>query len=76
MPQLPSAVVTASVNVQKKSSSIMMLVAVYAKEGRYQRELHRPLRQRVRPRRTQRVNGAGQAQIMGVRTRRCGSDES
>src|SRR5205814_5782180 len=35
MPQLPSAVAQQGVSVQKKSSSIMMLVAVFAKEGRY-----------------------------------------
>jgi preprotein translocase subunit SecF len=35
MPQLPSAVTQQGVNVQKKSSSIMMLVAVFAKNDRY-----------------------------------------
>ena len=50
MPQLPSAVVQQGVNVQKKSSSIMMLVAVYAQGQPLQRELHRELRQRLRAR--------------------------
>src|SRR5258707_2230920 len=35
MPQLPSAVVQQGVSVQKKSSSIMMLVAVFANGERY-----------------------------------------
>ena len=35
LPQLPSAVTQQGVSVQKKSSSIMMLIAVYAKGGRY-----------------------------------------
>src|SRR6516165_4001856 len=35
MPQLPEAVVQFGVSVQKKSSSIMMLIAVYNKDGRY-----------------------------------------
>ena len=50
MPQLPSAVVQQGVIVQKKSSSIMMLVAVFAKDDRYSAELHRELRQRLRAR--------------------------
>ena len=35
MPQLPTAVTQQGVSVQKKSSSIMMLIAVFAKNDRY-----------------------------------------
>ena len=38
MPQLPSAVVQQGVSVQKKSSSIMMLIGIYSKEKRYSSE--------------------------------------
>src|SRR4030095_13674067 len=35
MPQLPEAVVQYGVSVQKKSSSTLMIIAVYNKDGRY-----------------------------------------
>ena len=38
VPQLPSAVVQQGVSVQKKSSSIMMLIGIYSKEKRYSSE--------------------------------------
>jgi len=66
MPQLPSAVVQQGVNVQKKSSSIMMLVAVYAKEGRYSANYIANYANVYVLDALKRVNGAGQAQIMGV----------
>ncbi len=66
MPQLPSAVVQQGVNVQKKSSSIMMLVAVYAKEGRYSANYVANYANVYVLDALKRVNGAGQAQVMGV----------
>ena len=53
MPQLPSAVTQQGVSVQKKSSSIMMLIA-RVREGRpLQRRLRRQLRERLRARRAE-----------------------
>jgi len=66
MPQLPSAVVQQGVNVQKKSSSIMMLVAVYAKDDRYSANYIANYANVYVLDTLKRVNGAGQAQIMGV----------
>jgi len=66
MPQLPSAVVQQGVNVQKKSSSIMMLVAVYAKDDRYGANYIANYANVYVLDALKRVNGAGQAQIMGV----------
>jgi multidrug efflux pump len=66
MPQLPSAVAQMGVNVQKKSSSIMMLVAVYAKEDRYSANYIANYANVYVLDALKRVNGAGQAQIMGV----------
>ncbi|HEX9301630.1 MAG TPA: multidrug efflux RND transporter permease subunit [Casimicrobiaceae bacterium] len=66
MPQLPSAVVQQGVNVQKKSSSIMMLIAVYAKDDRYSANYIANYANVYVLDALKRVNGAGQAQIMGV----------
>ncbi|MFO1311397.1 MAG: efflux RND transporter permease subunit [Burkholderiales bacterium] len=66
MPQLPSAVVQQGVSVQKKSSSIMMLVAVYAKGDRYSANYIANYANVYVLDALKRVNGAGQAQIMGV----------
>ncbi|HTQ00659.1 MAG TPA: multidrug efflux RND transporter permease subunit [Casimicrobiaceae bacterium] len=66
MPQLPSAVVQQGVNVQKKSSSIMMLVAVYARDDRYSANYIANYANVYVLDALKRVNGAGQAQIMGV----------
>ena len=66
MPQLPSAVVQQGVNVQKKSSSIMMLLAVYAKDNRYSANYIANYANVYVLDALKRVNGAGQAQIMGV----------
>ncbi len=66
MPQLPSAVVQQGVNVQKKSSSIMMLVAVFAKDNRYSANYIANYANVYVLDALKRVNGAGQAQIMGV----------
>jgi len=66
VPQLPSAVVQQGVNVQKKSSSIMMLVAVYAKNDRYSANYIANYANVYVLDALKRVNGAGQAQILGV----------
>ena len=66
MPQLPSAVVQQGVNVQKKSSSIMMLVAVFAKGDRYSANYIANYANVYVLDALKRVNGAGQAQILGV----------
>ena len=66
MPQLPSAVVQQGVSVQKKSSSIMMLIAVYAKGGRYGANYVANYANVYVLDALKRVDGAGQAQIMGV----------
>jgi multidrug efflux pump len=66
MPQLPSAVVQQGVNVQKKSSSVMMLVAVFAKNGRYSANYVANYANVYVLDALKRVEGAGQAQIFGV----------
>ncbi|MFO1303527.1 MAG: multidrug efflux RND transporter permease subunit [Burkholderiales bacterium] len=66
MPQLPSAVVQQGVSVQKKSSSIMMLVGIYAKDERYSANYIANYANVYVLDALKRVNGAGQAQIMGV----------
>ena len=66
LPQLPSAVTQQGVSVQKKSSSIMMLVAVFAKGGRYSSDYVANYANVYVLDALKRVNGAGQAQILGV----------
>src|SRR5690349_15091256 len=66
MPQLPSAVVQQGVSVQKKSSTIMMLVAVVAKGGRYSSDYVANYANVYVLDALKRVPGDGQAQIMGV----------
>jgi multidrug efflux pump len=66
VPQLPSAVVQQGVNVQKKSSSIMMLVAVYAKDTRYSPDYVANYANVYVLDALKRVQGAGQAQVMGI----------
>jgi multidrug efflux pump len=66
MPQLPGAVTQLGVSVQKKSSSIMMLVAVFAKGGRYSPEYVANYANVYVLDALKRVPGAGQAQVMGV----------
>jgi multidrug efflux pump len=66
MPQLPSAVVQQGVSVQKKSSSIMMLVAIFAKDDRYSANYVANYANVYVLDALKRVQGAGQAQIMGV----------
>jgi multidrug efflux pump len=65
-PQLPSSVVQQGVSVQKKSASIMMLIAVYSKEKRYSSEYIANYANVYVLDALKRVPGAGQASIMGV----------
>jgi multidrug efflux pump len=64
-PQLPSAVVQQGVSVQKKSSSIMMLIGIYSKEKRYSSEYIANYANVYVLDALKRVPGAGQASIMG-----------
>ena len=66
LPQLPAAVTQLGVSVQKKSSSIMMLVAVFARDGRYSPEYVANYANVYVLDALKRVPGAGQAQVMGV----------
>ena len=66
LPQLPAAVTQQGVSVQKKSSSIMMLVGVYAKDDRYSSDYIATYADVHILDAIKRVSGAGQAQIMGV----------
>lgn len=66
LPQLPSSVTQQGVSVQKVSSSIMMLVAVYPKGGRYTADYVANYANVYVLDALKRVNGAGQAQILGV----------
>ncbi|HMO45167.1 MAG TPA: multidrug efflux RND transporter permease subunit [Rubrivivax sp.] len=66
LPALPEAVQQQGVSVQKKSSSIMMLVAVTAQAGRYSADYVANYANVYVLDALKRVPGAGQAQIMGV----------
>ncbi len=65
-PQLPAAVTQYGVSVQKKSSSPLMIIAVYNKDGRYTPEYVTNYTNIYILDAIKRVNGAGQAQIFGV----------
>jgi multidrug efflux pump len=66
MPQLPTAVQQQGVSVQKKSSSIMMLIAIFGKGDRYSSDYIANYANVYVLDALKRVNGAGQAQVMGV----------
>src|SRR5512137_979138 len=66
LPQLPSIVTQMGVSVQKKSSSILMLIAVYDKSGRYSANYIANYANVYVLDSLKRVPGAGQASIMGV----------
>ena len=66
LPQLPSAVTQQGVSVQKRSATIMMLVAVTGKGDRYSAEYVANYANVYVLDALKRVPGAGQAQIMGV----------
>tara|TARA_B110000503_G_scaffold26771_1_gene42254 strand:+ start:16948 stop:20142 length:3195 start_codon:yes stop_codon:yes gene_type:complete len=65
-PQLPTAVRQQGVSVQKKSSSIMMLIGVYSDDERYSSDYIANYANVYILDSLKRVPGAGQAQIMGV----------
>jgi len=66
LPQLPSAVTQQGVSVQKKSSSIMMLIAVFAHGDRYGANYVANYANVYVLDALKRVPGAGQAQILGA----------
>ena len=66
LPQLPTAVTQLGVSVQKKSSSIMMLIGVFGEGDRYSAEYIANYANVYVLDALKRVPGAGQAQIMGV----------
>ncbi len=65
-PKLPEAVVQYGVSVQKKSSTPLMIISVYNKDGRYTPEYVTNYTNIYILDAIKRVNGAGQAQIFGV----------
>jgi len=66
LPQLPTAVTQLGVSVQKKSSSIMMLIGVFGKGDRYSSDYIANYANVYVLDALKRVDGAGQAQIMGI----------
>jgi len=66
LPGLPEAVTKYGVSVQKKSSSTLMIVAFFNKDGRYSPEYVTNYTNVYVLDAIKRVNGAGQAQIFGV----------
>ena len=66
LPTLPSAVQQLGVSVQKKSSSIMMLIAVYAKDNRYSADYIANYANVYVLDALRRVPGAGQAAVLGA----------
>ena len=66
LPQLPAAVTQLGVSVQKKSSSIMMLIGVFGKGERYSSDYVANYANVYVLDALKRVEGAGQAQIMGI----------
>ncbi|MGH8635421.1 MAG: efflux RND transporter permease subunit, partial [Burkholderiales bacterium] len=66
LPQLPQAVTQYGVSVQKKSASILMIVALFDKDGRYTPEFVTNYVNVYVLDAIKRVEGAGQAQIFGV----------
>jgi len=65
-PQLPQAVVQQGVSVQKKASSIMMLIGIFSPGERYSSEYIANYANVYVLDAIKRVPGAGQAQILGV----------
>lgn len=65
-PQLPSAVVQQGVSVEKKSSSIMMLIAIFGKGERFSSEYIANYANVYVLDSLKRVEGAGQASILGA----------
>ena len=65
-PQLPEAVVQNGVSVQKKSSNILMIVALYDKAGRYTPDYVTNYTNVYVLDAIKRINGAGQASIFSI----------
>jgi multidrug efflux pump len=65
-PQLPDAVIQNGVSVQKKSSSILMIIALYNKDGRYRPDYVSNYANVYVLDAIKRINGAGQASIFGA----------
>lgn len=65
-PQLPSSVIQQGVSVQKKSSNILMIIALYDKAGRYNPEYVTNYTNVYVLDAVKRINGAGQASIFGM----------
>jgi len=65
-PQLPNIVQQYGISVQKQSSSTLMIIALYNKDGRYSRDYVTTYTNVYVLDAIKRVNGAGQAQIFGV----------
>jgi multidrug efflux pump len=66
LPQLPDAVTKFGVSVEKKSSNILMIVSVFNKDGRYSPEYVTNYANVYVLDAIKRVNGAGQAQVLGM----------
>lgn len=66
LPQLPNSVQQYGISVQKQSSSTLMIIALYNKDGRYSRDYVTTYTNVYVLDAIKRVNGAGQAQIFGV----------
>jgi len=66
LPQLPQAVTQNGVSVQKKSSSTLMIISLYDKDGRYTPDYVRNYANVYVLDAIKRVEGAGQAQIFGM----------
>jgi multidrug efflux pump len=65
LPQLPNAVKQFGVSVQKKSASILMIIGIFDKLGRYSKDYVSTYANVYILDAIKRVNGAGQAQIFG-----------
>lgn len=66
LPQLPTAVQQFGVNVQKQSTTTLMIIAVYNKDGRYSPDYVTTYTNIYVLDSLKRINGAGEAQIFGV----------
>lgn len=66
MPQLPDSVKQFGVSVQKKSSTTLMIISVFNKDGRYSPDYVTTYAYVYILDAIKRINGAGQAQIFGV----------
>jgi multidrug efflux pump len=66
LPQLPEAVAQQGVSVQKKASSIMMLIGIFARDERYSSNYIANYANVYVLDAIKRVPGAGQSQVMGV----------